>query len=1085
MEFNKIAHPEDRSRVLQELGVNMVVEAGAGTGKTTLLITRICLAVLAQGIAIEKIVALTFTEKAAAEIKNRLVAALHRVVRDISGAEPLAPDSLGAQLLHGFSLSKEEISARAQAALLRLDRASLGTIHGFCADILKTFPLEAGLSPQAEIDTGSKAARLFEARWNAFLDEELGLQAPRKEVWKEVLPEIALDELKSFAQTLCSGKIERYDYFSHAALIASVCEEKSALARTWSTSFLDAKKPTPRNAEKALVWAADTLIRAAALLRGQTVPAPTCGEQPPALSATRPKGWEEETYEQARELVQFASKVQPEKQHIFRLALSLVQDFAAQLRAEYTREGILSFDDLIVKTRNLVRDDLYVRRLLKEKIDVLFIDEFQDTDPVQGELLLFLAEEKSASALRWQDVHLAAGKLVVVGDPKQSIYRFRGADITAYELFTQLILSQGGVKCFLRNNYRSVPDIVQVANAVCRRAMTEQTSFQPAYEPIYPTRSGGKGAVEWLLVKAPPEDTANADDFRLNQAQAVAQWINEHVGKMTLSNGEKLAYQDIVILSRVRTSFSLYTDALRRHGIPFQADSEKDFFKRQEINDFLNFLRVVADPSDRTALVGVLRSPLGGFTDEEIYRFSLNGELDARASVSHPALARLYALLLSFAGKVGRYSVQDLTDQILEKTFLPEVCAVAYDGEQTVEILTRLVQTVSQTLGEGPVSLGQFLAAAQDVLEHTPQDLNIAPASAGQAVTVMSVHKSKGLDFPVVILVDLSKKGGANPADKTDFIFSWQYNMYGLRAGKICDANLAFLEEEQRKHERCEEIRTLYVALTRAKDRMVLVADQRTGAEKAAAAFKQAGLLPDGAACQVGDAEVQVPVTYIPYDKPEHFIYRHVTVAAQPPALPALENWRERFAARQARYETLRAEQEVSPSSLTEEYGTGPSVSRAALLGTICHRALQLRFTESEKSAAQIVSQAAQEAGQPELETEAAALLDAFYQTDTFARLQTYKLLAAEMPFSFLTPEERVETGVIDAVFERPDGSIEVIDYKTDHIPASGAPALLEKYRPQLTVYVQAVRKLYPQSSVQAALVLVRSGDCMGMQGFR
>ncbi len=1078
MEIKHTAHTEDRSRVLHDLQVNMVVEAGAGTGKTTLLITRICLAVLAQGIPIEKIVALTFTEKAAAEIKNRLVTALHQVVRDVSGEGIAGPESLYIRLARDFSLSKEEILARAQTALLRLDRASLGTIHGFCADILKTFPLEAGLSPQAEIDTGSKAVRLFEARWNAFLDEELGLQAPRKNVWKEVLTEISLDSLKIFAQTLCSGKIEHYDYFSHASLVARVCEEKAVLARTWSTAFLDAKKPVARNAEKALSWAADTLTRAVAFLRGQEIPAPPDTDQPPALAAVAPKGWEEETYEQARELVQFACKVQPEKQHIFRLALGLVQDFAAQLRAEYTREGILSFDDLIVKTRNLVRDDLYVRRLLKEKIDVLFIDEFQDTDPVQGELLLFLAEEKSASALRWQDVHLAAGKLVVVGDPKQSIYRFRGADITAYELFTQLILSQGGVKCFLRNNYRSVPDIVQVANAVCRRAMTEQTSFQPAYEPIYPTRSGGKGAVEWLFVKAPADATATADDFRQNQAQAVAQWINEHVGKMTLSNGEKLAYQDIVILSRVRTSFSLYTDALRRHGIPFQADSEKDFFKRQEINDFLNFLRVVADPSDRTALVGVLRSPLGGFNDEEIYRFSQNGELNVQATVSHPGLARLYALVLSFAEKVGRCSVQELADQVLEKTFLPQACAVAYDGEQTVEILNRLVQTVLQMLGEGPASLGSFLAGAQDLLERTPQDLNTAPVEAAQAVTVMSVHKSKGLDFPVVILVDLSKKGGANPTDKTDFIFSWQYNMYGLRVGKICDANLAFLEEEQRKHERCEEIRTLYVALTRAKDRMVLVADQRTGAEKSAAAFKQAGLLPDGVACQVGDAEVQVPVTYIPYDKPEHFIYRHVTAAVQSSALPALENWRDRFAARQARYEALRAEQALSPSARTEISGENATVSRAALLGTICHRALQLRFTESEKSAAQIVSQAAQEAGQPALETEAAALLDVFYRTDTFARLQTYKLLAAEMPFSFLTPEERVETGVIDAVFERPDGGIEVVDYKTDHIPASGAPALLEKYRAQLTVYRQAAQKIFPSKQIVTSLVLVRTGEC-------
>ena len=156
---------EDRANVQTHLGVNMVVEAGAGTGKTTLLITRICLAVLAQGIAVEKIVALTFTEKAAAEIKNRLVTVLHQLVQLLQHAtqEELPALRHSKRLLQllreKFVLADDVILSRAQTALARLDRASVGTIHSFCADILKTFPLEAGLSPHSEIDPGHKAAR--------------------------------------------------------------------------------------------------------------------------------------------------------------------------------------------------------------------------------------------------------------------------------------------------------------------------------------------------------------------------------------------------------------------------------------------------------------------------------------------------------------------------------------------------------------------------------------------------------------------------------------------------------------------------------------------------------------------------------------------------------------------------------------------------------------------------------------------------------------------------------------------------------------------------------------------------------------
>ncbi len=1069
---------EDRARVQRELNVNMVVEAGAGTGKTTLLIRRICLAALAQGIAMDKIVALTFTEKAAAEIKNRLVTALHQIVQDIqqeAAGEPPAQDSLLHFLHCNFSLKNDVLLPRAQAALARLDRASVGTIHGFCADILRTFPLEAGLSPQAEIDPGAKAARIFNARWNAFLDSELGEHAPRAEKWKEVLPEISLDELKIFVQTLCSGKMERYDYFSHAHMIANVCMEKAAQARRWSTAFLDPKKKTPRNVEKALAWAEITLTRAAAFLRGEDVPAPPEINEPPALTSTLPKGWEEDDYEGARGLVQFVQKMRPEKQRVFRQAYELVSDLAALIRADYAREGVLSFDDLIVKTRNLVQQNLYVRRLLKEKLDVFFIDEFQDTDPVQGELILFLAEEKSSSASRWQDVKLQPGKLVVVGDPKQSIYRFRGADITAYELFTQLILNQGGVKCFLRQNYRSVPDIVALANGVCRRAMVQQAAFQPAYEPIYPTKSPRPQAVRWLFVNPPPTQVL-ADDLRDNQAEMIARWIEENVGTLSLANGEKLAYKDIAILSRAATTSGPYTDALRRHGIAFSADSEKDFFKRQEINDFLNFLRVIVDPSDTTALVGVLRSPLGGLTDEEIYQLSARNELNVYAPTACGAAARLYDLIAGFARQAGRTDVQNFLADVLDKTYLPDVCAAAYDGEQTLEILTQLVNRASQLLGDRPASLSQFLAAVQDVLDTAPEQLNAGSGEALDAVCVMTVHKSKGLDFPVVILADLSKKEAAATSSLPLHLFSWQYNMHGLRAGKICDANLAFLEEEQKKHERCEEIRILYVALTRAKEQLLLVADGRKGAAKAARAFEQAGFFPDGTTPTRGNDEVTVPVLYAAYEAPENFRYRQAAQSTTRQAPTQLARWRETFDARCVRYQAALAEQNLSPSARVEnQEQLTPPQRAAAEVGTVCHRAMQILLTEPKTDVSDAVRAAALSGGLTERERDAAEIIVPFVQSSLFSQLRACKLLGAEMPFSYVAENGLIENGVMDAVLENSDGTIWIVDYKTDKIPAGGTQQLVEKYRPQLTVYQCAAQKLFPNKKIICSAVFLRS----------
>ena len=1065
---------EDRLKVQTKLGVNMVVEAGAGTGKTTLLITRICLAVLAQGTRIEKIVALTFTDKAAAEIKNRLVNTLHQVVREINLPTDQRPEkgTLLSLLRQEFSLEDAVILDRAQKALMQLDRASVGTIHSFCADILKTFPLEAGLSPHAEIDSGAKAARLFDSYWNSFLDEELGRYASRAQAWKEVLTEISLEELKAFAQELCSGKIEQYDYFSHAALLANICEEKSRQAQVWSTAFLDPKKPSPRSIEKALSWAEKSLQRSAAFLRRESLPQDV--PLPPALPSAALKGWEEDTFEAARSLVQFALKMQPQKQEIFQKAFELVDPVSRQIRAAYEQEGILSFDDLIVKTRNLVRRDLYVRRMLKEKLDVLFIDEFQDTDPVQGELLLFLAEKKTGSAARWQDVQLEPGKLFVVGDPKQSIYRFRGADITAYELFTQLILSQGGEKCFLRRNFRSTPDIVATANLICRRAMIQQTAFQPAYEPIFPVKETTQKSVSWLFVNTPAENPS-ADELRANQAERIAQWICQNVGKLTLANGEKLAYRDIAILSRAATTSGPYTEALRRHGIAFNSEGEKDFFRRQEIHDLLNFLRVVDNPSDTTSLVGVLRSPLGGYTDEEVYQITVRQELSVFAKTADKSLARLYALLLSFINKSGRTDVARLVQEVLDNTFLPEVCAGAYDGEQTWDILTRLVRQIDTWAGGRPISLGQFIAAVQQQIEQTPEQLNAFYTESLDAVSVMTVHKSKGLDFPVVILADLSRKEAAG-SSLPPHLFSWQYNMHGLRAGKICDANLAFLEEEQKKHERCEEIRILYVALTRAKEHLILVADGRKGAEKAAAPFVAAGLFPHEKVPCLGREEVQVAVSYFDYIPPEQFLYRPVVTATPGQAPQELVQWRKTYEQRRARYHTLLAQTSLSPSQLVQENRPfSVSQQSGAVLGTVCHRALQLIAKNPSTPLAEAVREAAGTTGLLSCEQEALELLEPFVRSDVFAEIKKCRLLASEMPFSFVNEAGLVSSGVMDAVLQQADGTVWVLDYKTDHIPAEGLTSLLEKYRPQLTVYAKAARKLFTVRPVRCSAVFVRA----------
>lgn len=1058
---------EDRFRVRTRLGVNMVVEAGAGTGKTTLLIDRLCFALLAQGVAAPRLVALTFTEKAAAEIKTRLIFKLQSVLR--AAREGLAENTLEVLRSH-FKTPEEEVIARAELALSQLDRSQIGTIHGFCADILRAYPLEAGLTPNAEIDKGPRAERIFDAEWNKFLDRELGENAPRPALWKEVLALTSLAELRAAAREMCSGKMERYDYFARKELLAQICEERAAQAAALSGAFLDGKK-SPRAIEKALLQAARRFGDAAHWLKTGAMPQEA--EETVQIKSV-PKDWDDDGAEEAKALCRFAEAADPFVQAWVLKAYSLLDEVAQNVRARYASEGILSFDDLIVKTRNLLQTNLLVRRRLQEAYDALYIDEFQDTDPVQGELLLFLAEQKGGGALTWKDVRLEAGKLFVVGDPKQSVYRFRGADITAYQLFTDLILKQGGEKAYLRQNFRSEREIIGAANDVCSAVMVEKPAFQPAYVPIFTDKNELSGAAELALVCG-GEQKISADDYRHNQARFIARWVRENVGKLTLRGGRKLEYKDIALLTRAATTLGPYVDALRRDGVPFSVEEDRDFYRRQEVCDFLNFLRAADDPRNRIALVGVMRSPLGALSDEEVYQAARRGETDWRRPSQDPKLERLFNLLRKFAARAGRQPLRKLLRGLLNETFLAEACAAAYDGERSIANLEKLVSLAEGYSLQTPAVLGQFLARVQELMEQELGRLTALPeGEALSALSVMTVHKSKGLEFPVVILADVSKKESAAAAKRPAHLYSWRHDLHGLRVGKYADINLAWLEEEQRLHARCEEVRVLYVALTRAREKLLVVGNEQTDERTMAALFARAGRFPppDERPELLGGPD-GLRVRYIPYSDPADFIYKHRPAPDGEKSGRDLQAWRRASEARQAEYARLRQKRgPLAPSAQGAAEETPGQ--NAADLGTVAHAALARCWRRPQDGLDACVGAAALDAGRMDLQESAREILAPYFASPLFRRLRGMQTLGAEMPFSLQT-EDGVLSGVMDLLLQDKDGGVWVIDYKTDQVAPGAEKEAAQKYRPQLLAYTRAARALYPSARVKGAVVFLRT----------
>ena len=415
---------------------------------------------------------------------------------------------------------------------------------------------------------------------------------------------------------------------------------------------------------------------------------------------------------------------------------------------------------------------------------------------------------------------------------------------------------------------------------------------------------------------------------------------------------------------------------------------------------------------------------------------------------------------------------------ILQETFLSEACAVAYDGERSIESLQRLV-----TLAEGyslstPATLGQFLSRVQELME---QELSKLTASnqgeIADAVEVMTVHKSKGLEFPVVILVDISKKEVNNTAKRPAHLYSWRYDLHGFRIGKYADMNLAWLEEQEQTHSRCEEIRVLYVALTRAKEKLLLVGNQIADDTSMAGLFMRAGLFPalqeQGTTPPAKVGACGLAVQYTSYVSPEKFIYKFPASLSSRVVTEDLAAWRRKENVRLQEYKQYKeASSILAPSALA---GDNEFENEQAMhLGSLVHEILAHCSRDKALDVENVLQQRGVLPGEL-LYQDVLSMLKAFEHSVAYQQLTAMQVLGTELPFSLYNNQE-VVSGVIDLLSQDKDGIVWVIDYKTDKVKPGMEQESAQKYTAQLSVYAQAAQRLYPSNKVQSAVVFVRNG---------
>lgn len=1035
-----------RARATTDFTTNLVVSAGAGTGKTTLLVERV-LTAIGSGVApLSAIAAITFTEKAAGELRHRLAASFHQLRKLALGGqvgEPSAASNAFSWLRSTARIDPTVIAERAVAAEESLDRAMVTTIHGFCSDILRAHPLAAGLPPGFTVDRGVAGRRFVAEEWAAFVGEELGPSGRRPALWARLLGSFDLGALQAMGRVLAGGAIsetvlcEEPKTFDLRAVLYEAAlriaeDVRASVDRT--PGLTEAPRAWLTDAARAFrTLAEDGVPAALAVITGSSRLGRPMSTPRTAKVAEADAAAIEALEERARALLKGLSAFNPQAEaDLFEALLP----FARRLRARMAKSGLVDFDGLLVRTRDLLRDERSVREDLKRRFQLVLVDEFQDTDPIQYEIVFLLAEKNGDEARDAYATRLVPGRLFIVGDAKQSIYRFRGADYTAYQRAIRHVLARGGEELTLTSNFRSTASVLDPVNALFSApdsSLWRASEYLPPYEPIHAERGhDGAPAVEVWTTTVPTG--AAAPERRRAESLAMASEIRAFAGP-----GRSWRYDDVLVLFRGFSDLAPYLRALREAGIPFVVSGGRTFFDRTEIVQAMAVLRAVADPEDPVALLAFRRSPAGGVPDTELYAEAV------RADVARPALVDADARLAALRAESARLPVDAAVRLVLEGSGLLALSGLAFEGAQRVANLEKLQTAASELARDGRRTLIETLDALDEGFESGEEGDSPLADEARDAVRVMTIHKAKGLEARVVILADTAAgQGNRPPKDATARMARFDQGEFVRLDGPAfrSGATIAATYDEP-LHKAAEDVRLLYVALTRARDRLIVFGsdDAITPWTEAISAWRT------GVTHRVvGEARPHPPISDPPPIGAPEAVLRYDA---------AIEAIRSRGA---PPFRSPSDSSDSGDSAQRIEGAPDPDLARAA--GRIVHARLFGIETRDAGVAAD----------------EAESILDAFARTELAGRLATLPVLGRELEM-LLGDDDGRWIGTIDLLYRDRDGSVVVADFKTDW---SDDGAVL-RHGAQLRIYERAVRRALPGERVRAELWMLRSGRVLAV----
>jgi len=1035
---------EDRERARREHGTSFVLEAGAGTGKTTLLVDRIEALVRSGAVTLDQIAAVTFTENAATTMKLRLRERLERARTD-AGARAVERD-------------------RAEQALQVLERAQISTLHALCAAILGERPLECGVVPGFRVADEAEADLLFARAWEEWLAERL---VGGDEVLLEALERgIPLEgegpwgergSLRGLARTLLEQRDLKplvADATVDAAawrseLLAQAGEARALLSRVQDGDTLGSRLAVLVSfAEESRGLEGAVLV---AHLRRLSVIPRNFGHKPRWSTA--------ESLEQARRVAAWTKEASERWTAALgavlhgRLVTGLlgVTTIYERMKREL---GRLDYLDLLLKARDALRGSESVRASFRRRFRLVLIDEFQDTDPLQVEI----AELLTAGV---------PGALVVVGDAKQSIYRFRRAEVSLFRRASEAAATRPGhAVLHLTQNFRSRPAVLRFINRVFARLLqASDEAGQPAYESIAPPP--GLPEEPSVVALRFPAPFAEGEDLLRAEAAGLVRFI-AHTAKGAFEVRDPVTQAarpsragDVMVLVRRLSQVRHLEEALEAAGLRFMVEGGKSFFDRQEVHEALSVLGAIDDPSDRVSLVAALRSSFFGVRDRDIASYALaRGSLWLGAAVDETkpggeALAPALRLLHALHERRTRDSVASLIERLYDETRVVSALTGTRRGEAQIANLEKVIALARQAAALGVLTLRGFTSLLQGRIEEAREEPDLPTTRPGDAhtVRVLSIHKAKGLEAPIVVLYDSAD----SPRLQADVVPLWEEARIavGFRGG--CQPpGWETLKAREEGRAAAEARRLLYVACTRARDMLVIPVppkDARAGsfwrdvvallppASDDDVRLIDAETLPgvEPAAARddlkaLGRAERGDAVAQRWDDERK----ARIEAAAERPFLPTSAS---RVAARTA------------PAAVTAEGSQG-----GRDFGSLVHRLLEwipLGDADADAAAERVRSMAKALAPSFGLDAEGAArAAEAVIRAlalPVMARARGASRIWRELGVWFPDGGDLVE-GKVDLVFEE-DGGLVVVDYKTDHLSAEQARAQAAHHAPQLQLY--------------------------------